>query len=214
MLMRIASFGKEAMNITIHNQYPNLELTSPVYYSNGTTCHVSHSQQVDTGNIMKASFGIGFRQKYFKSVLLCRLQIRYASRAGNQLNSSIASINDTATNVYLLVVLDAGNYDQIFYTYLIECADDFSWDEDKLWMLHRKYNFRVCKNYKSNIITWLMHGSVVMKIRRDVTYGSDYKLNVFITEGAGSYNVESPVKIELKGLVLSLSMLITLIVYC
>jgi hypothetical protein len=57
----------------------------------------------------------------------------------------------------------------------------------------------------------LIHGSLRMKIRRDITYGSDYKLDVIIYEGTGTYNALKPVKIDPKRLVLLLPMLIVLI---
>jgi hypothetical protein len=42
--MCTVSFDKEALNITIHNQHPSLELTSPVYFSSGTTYSVPSSR--------------------------------------------------------------------------------------------------------------------------------------------------------------------------
>jgi hypothetical protein len=61
--MCTVSFVKEALKITIHNQYQNLELTAPVYFSTGTTCHVSPGQQTNAGATMEASFGIVLSRK-------------------------------------------------------------------------------------------------------------------------------------------------------
>jgi hypothetical protein len=209
--MRTTSFDKEALNITIHNLYPGLELTSPVYFSSGTTCHVPSSQKKDASNTMIASFGIGFKQKDFEGALLYKLQRRYATRTENQPNNSTAPVEDAVKNVYLLVVWDLKCYFHKFRVCLIECPDEFTWNEDKLWTLYSRYPGQSYKDHKSSIVTWLMHDNTVMKTRFDITYGSDYKLDIIISEGAGKYNMEEPVKINPKKLVLPLSMLIVLI---
>jgi hypothetical protein len=74
--MLTISFVKEALNITIHNQYPSLELTSPVYFSTGTTCHASPSQKTDIGATVDISFGIDPKQEDFKCALLYKLLLR------------------------------------------------------------------------------------------------------------------------------------------
>jgi hypothetical protein len=65
--------------------------------------------------------------------------------------------------------------------------------------------------YKSDLITWSMHGGTVMKTRLDVAYGSDYELHVTISEGNWEYAMEKPMKIDPKRLVLQLLMLVALI---
>jgi hypothetical protein len=66
-------------------------------------------------------------------------------------------------------------------------------------------------NRESDIITWLMHGSAVMRTKFDLTCESDYKLDIIISEGPGKYNVKRPAKIDPKRLVLLLLILIVLI---
>jgi hypothetical protein len=83
------SFDKEALNITIRNQYSGLELTSPVYCSKNATCRVSPSQQIVTGSIMEASFGIVTMRKNFKGALLYKLRREHTTETSNQPNSSI-----------------------------------------------------------------------------------------------------------------------------
>jgi hypothetical protein len=206
--MYIVRFNKEALRVNICNLYPGLELTSPVYYSNGTTCHVSPSQQIDASTTTEASFGIDFQQKDVKGALLYKLQRKYATRTDNNSNSSIVSIENTETNIYLLVVWEVKNHCDEFYVCLIECSDDFTWD--KLWALCHQYNDQFLKDYNYSEITWLIHDDIAMKTRRRVTYGSDYKLDIFISEETGLYNMFKPMKIDTERLVLPLLMLIVL----
>jgi hypothetical protein len=207
--MHIVSSEIETLNINIHNLCPDLELTSPVYFSNGATCHVPPIQQIDTGTIIEASFGIAFKQKDFKGALLYKLQGKYAARTDNLLNNRTASIEDTTTNIYFLVIWYIGDHIHRFYALLIDCSDNFIWDEDKLWVLYRKYSERF-KYWDTSTITWLMHSDAIVKTRFDVTYGSDCKLDIVISEGIGKYNMWRPMRIDLGRLVSLLSMLIML----
>jgi hypothetical protein len=209
--MHTVSFVKEALNITIHNQYPSSELISPVYFSTGTTCHVSPSQKTNTGITMEASFGIDSKQEDFKCALLYKLRKKHTSRADNQPNDDTASIKDITTSIHLLVIWDVEDYNHKFCVCLIEFTNDFTWDEDSLWSLYDDYNNQFCEDYKSNVITWLMHDGSVMRTQSEVSYGSDYKLNIVISEGNGEDDMEEAMKIDPKRLVLLLSMLIMLI---
>jgi hypothetical protein len=152
--------------INICNLYPSLELTSPVYFSN-STCHVSPSQQTYIGTA-SASFGIDSNQKAVKGALLYKLQRKCATRAGKK-SSSTAFIENTATNMYLLVVWNVENYVRRLYVCLLECTDDFTWDEDKLWALHHQYNDQFRKDYDYLTNTWLIRGGPGMETRRNMS---------------------------------------------
>jgi hypothetical protein len=92
--MYIVRFNKEALHVNICNLHPSLELTSPVYFSDGAICHVSPSQQIDTG-ITLASFGITSHQKDVKGALLYRLQRKCVTRTVNQPNNNTTPIENT-----------------------------------------------------------------------------------------------------------------------
>jgi hypothetical protein len=209
--MCTVSFDKKLLNITIRNLYLRLDLTSPVYCSSGTVCHVSPSQQTVIGTTMGASFGIAFRQRNFKGALLYKLQRKYAIKTGNLPNSSTESIKDTATNTYLLVVWEIGDHYHGHRVCLIECTDNFTWDEDKLWALHHQYIDQLYKNYNYVRSTWLTDDNTRIRTENDITFGSDYKVDITISEGTKLYYASRPIQIDPKRLVLSLSILIILI---
>jgi hypothetical protein len=208
-LIHAVSFDKEALDITICHLHPDLELVSPVYCSNGTVCRVSPSQRIDTGDTMKASFGIGSKQGTFKGVLLYKLRRKYTTKAGRQSNNT-ASIEDTAANIYLLIIWDVQYSCHIFRACLLEYTDHFTRDEDKLWALHYEYMDRIYECYNYIEIPWLMNDGIVIKTELDVTYRSNCRLDVVISEGSGKYNMYKPAKINPERLVLSLLMLIVL----
>jgi hypothetical protein len=202
--MRIVSFDK-ALNITIHNQYPNLELTSPVYFSTGTICHVSPNQQVNTSGIMEASFEIDSNQRGFEGALLYKLQKKHTAGTDNQSNGSTTPIEDAAANIYLLVSWNY-DYDHKFYACLIRCSNNFTWNEAKLGSSHREYTYKFHWGHKPVIMAWLVYDGAVMKTKLDIIYESGYKLDIIISEEVEKYNMEGPMR-----LVLSLSMLVVLI---
>jgi hypothetical protein len=101
-----------------------------------------------------------------------------------------------------------GYYDE-FYACLIECTNDFTWDEDKLWTVRRQYMDQIRENYVNVYTMWLSNGEVI-KTGYNIIYESDYKLDIFISEGIGKYNMFKPMKIDPERLVLSLLMLIVL----
>jgi hypothetical protein len=197
--------------MTIHNHYPDLELISPVYCSKNAICRVSPNQQIVTDDIVGASFEIVPKQKDVKGVLLYKIQRKYVTRAGNYHNSNAASINYATASIYLLVVWDIENGWDDFRVCLIECTDDFTWDEDKLWSLRHQYIDQFLKNYNYRTIIWLMSDNSVIKTRYDITYGSDYKLDIVLSEGTGQYAMKEPIKTDPKRLVSLLLVLIVLI---
>jgi hypothetical protein len=207
--MYIISLHKETLRITIHNQYPGLELISPVYFSSDTPCHISPSQQTDAGTIMKASFGRYSKQEEFRGILLYKLQKKHTAKSDNQSDNSMTSIENTKTSLYFLVLWDVGYDDHVFRVCLVEY--DRTLDGDDLWRLHYKYEYVIRNYYKSRTITWSMYDGAVMETRFDKTYRSDYKLDIVISEGTKKYIVEKPIRIDLKRLVLLLSMLFVLI---
>jgi hypothetical protein len=207
--MRTISFDKEALRITIRNLCPGLELISPLYCSNSTTCHVSPSQQTNIGTKVKASFRRDSQKEGLEGVLLYKLRRKYVNRTSNWFNKSAVSVENTEKSIYLLIVWNVKDYHHEFCVYLIECANDFTWDEDKLWTLCYQLNtgflqsqYQFYENYKSNMITWLMHDGTTVKTRRNVTFGSDYKLEIFISEETGKCNTKNPIPINPKRLVL------------
>jgi hypothetical protein len=202
--------------ITIRNLCTGLKLISPVYFSVGTTYYVSPSQQIDTGNTIETSFRMSLRQKDFKGALLYKIQRKHVTIIDNQFSSSTTSIDGTATNVYLLVfwnVFDIERHYHIFRVCLVECVDNFIWNEDELWTLRHQYNDRFCKNYNYRTITWLMDDGTVIRTGHDITYGSDCKLDIVISEGTWKYNMFRPMKIDPRRLVLPLLMSIVLIAF-
>jgi hypothetical protein len=192
------------LNITIHNQYPGLKLTSPVYFNTGATYCTFPNQQTDNENTVEAIFGIDPKREYFNGILLYKLQRKQTIKTDNQIVSNIASTKDTGTNIYILVDWNVRHYSHRFGVFLIECTDDFTLDEHILCTFEEICLRQFFIRYEPDIITWSMNDSTVIKTIRNVTYGSDYKLDIVISEGIQERNMEKSIKIDSERLVLSL----------
>jgi hypothetical protein len=120
------------------------------------------------------------------------------TKTDNQLNNGAVPIESTSTNTYLLVVWGTENVHYNFYVHLIECTDELNWDENKLRTLYWECSDPYRKDYKSNIITWLMNDNEVIETRLDVTYRSEYKLDIAISRGYGKYSMKKPIQIDPK----------------
>jgi hypothetical protein len=205
--MHIIRFNKEALHINICNLHPSIELTSPVYCSN-STCHVPPSQQTYVGTA-STSFGIDHNQKVIEGVLLYKLRRKYTTRTDNYLNNVTAPIKDT--NTYLLAIWNIKDDYHSFSACLIEFTDDLTLNEDKLWALYQEHCYVFYWFPPDLSSSWLLYGDSAMKITCYMTYRSDYKLDIIISEGTREYFIMEPKKINPKRLVLLLSMLIVLI---
>jgi hypothetical protein len=195
--MSMVRFYIKSLNITIYNEYSGLELTSPVYFSTSTVYCVSPTQQTEIDYTVEISFGMDSKQDDSKCALLYKLQRKHATKTDNQHNNSnTLSIEGTETSIYLLVVWDV-KY-QHSCVCLIECTNDFTWDEDKLWALYREYNKEFYEDYQFRTITWLMNNGEVMETSPRLAYESDYKLSIFIFKEDEKDDMKRPMKIDPK----------------
>jgi hypothetical protein len=160
---------------------------------------------------MEASFGIALRQRNFKGALLYKLQRKYATITENLPNNSTEHIKDTATNMYLLVVWEIGDHYHGHRVCLIECTDEFAWDEDKLWALHHQYIDQLYEDYNYHTIICLTNDNILIRVRNSIVFESEYKVSIIISEGTELHLASRPIQIDPKRLVLSIPMLIVLI---
>jgi hypothetical protein len=186
--MCYVSFGKEALHITIRNQYPGLALIPPVYFNHGTTYCIAPSQKANTGDTIEASFGIDAEQRN-EGALLYKLEMKNVTKIEHQPNMNPSCIDDIAPNVYLSVDWNIKDGQHQFRVYLVESNAGFILDEDVLWALYKKCDDVCDEPCGANSVIWLTHGGAVIKTRFDIIYGSDYKLDIMIYKGAWKYNM-------------------------
>jgi hypothetical protein len=103
--------------VTIRNQCSNIELGSPVYFSNGIVCPRLSDQQINIRVKMSACFKINATQDEFEGVLLFKLR-RYSSSQHNTDTSTTETTESETTHIYMLVAWKVKKV-QIFRIYSI-----------------------------------------------------------------------------------------------
>jgi hypothetical protein len=151
MLIYIISLTLQStMNVIINNQCPNIELTSPVYFTKDTTCHIQFPQQMNSDSSVKVGFRTSINENMFGGVLLYHLQRK----------------EDKSISVQLLVIWRCESDELYSYTWLIEHESTLVWNKDKLKILYDRYNIRYDTHEK-----WLLDDGTELETKCELTHG-------------------------------------------
>jgi hypothetical protein len=166
------------VKLIIHNQFPGIELVSPLYYSNGAVCCLSPDQRVDVGSTMQAGFNIDLAQEEPIGALMYKLQRKNTDQPDEKAISNEEAI--CTRLVMIWKVYRSGEFHIV--SFLIEHDKDCIWDKDKLIKLvKRRKLFNI--QYTSFEDTWLMHDNTVLMTSLNVTRKEKhYKLEMTISE--------------------------------
>jgi hypothetical protein len=161
------------MKLVINNQFPGIELVSPLYYSNGAVCYLSPDQRVDVGSTMQAIFNIDPDQGLSTVALIYTLQRKDVDQSNEE----------EVTCIRLFVNWMFFSPEEIYIALdLIEYDRDHVWDNDGLFNLALYYR---PVDIQDNIIeeTYLMYDNTVLMERANITYeGECCKLEITISE--------------------------------
>jgi hypothetical protein len=171
------------VELTICNQFPGIELVSPVYASTGAKCCLSPDQSVDTGSTTRIGFNIGPDRKWSIGILMYKLQ----SKIFDQSNEDESACSQ-------LVTIWEFNSSKGFYVFLrlIEHDEGHVWDKDKLMKLAF-----ICElvNIQNSIIekTYLIRDNTVLIARmNEARKEAYYKLSVTISKASIKNETERP----------------------
>jgi hypothetical protein len=151
------------MNVTVNNQCPNIELTSPVYFTKNAMYDMQLPQQVDSNSIVKVNFKTGINQDTFGGALSYRLQWK----------------DDASTSTQLLVIWGWNSYKFYSHARLIEHESTLVWDKDKLKTLYDGYDSRY--NIDLDTEEWLLDDDTKLKTKCETLRGG-LEMNIIISE--------------------------------
>jgi hypothetical protein len=177
ILKQLADAPSE-LRLTIHNQFPGIELVSPVYATGrDVTCYLSPGQRVGAGAMMKASFDIDLTQHVSIGVLMYKLQ----RKSVGQSNKGAIS-NEEATCTQLVVIWKVNNSKKFCATsFLIEHDKRHVWDKNRLMRLTSYY--QTINIHGPIEETYLMYGSTVLMTSLNATRKAEcYKLEMTISK--------------------------------
>jgi hypothetical protein len=183
MLTYIVSFGLQfPPRVTIHNQYPNIELVSPVYFGNALVYPKLSDRQIRIGARMKTYFEINVTQNNFEGALLYELQ-KYPDNQCNLDASTTKISKNEAVHVHMLVAWKVKDSKPSIYVALVKRTKAFAWDEDKLKKLYDKNLDRLKEGRNTISNTWLMDDNETLKTTSSVNGFNEYfELSISISE--------------------------------
>jgi hypothetical protein len=183
------------VNLTIHHQFPGVELASPVYASDGASCYLSPDYIIDVGSTMQTSFNIDFTQDETMGALSYKLQRKNI----DEFNEESTSSEEETTCIQLVVIWEVDRLGEFrVISHLIEYDKDYVWDRNRLMKLAEHYK---SSNMKDALIeeTWLMYDNTVlmtiMMVARKEEY---YELEIIISKTSMNENTRRPWYIDLN----------------
>jgi hypothetical protein len=164
--------------MTIHNQYPNIELASPIYFCNCGTYYEYPVKRMDASTIMTVGFRSNLNQGESSGILMYELRRKSSEGSDHQSDVDVISakdIEEVLKMTRLLVTweikyLEEPKVDAM----LVEYDNGLVLDEDRLAKLYEKVNGMPFEVYK-----WVCVHSVVFERTRlgrvNTVLGAIYK---------------------------------------
>jgi hypothetical protein len=175
-----------AMNVTVCNQYSDIELVSPVYFYNHETCHKYPVERIGDGTTIK----IGFQfDKLPGGILMCAVQSKRTTKSHTE------TIEDTSKMIQLLVVWKIENPNKPkVYAILVE--HELVLDEDRLALLYENIDDQLSKCYDASKYTWLVCDNTALVATYEVVWKEGFELKTTISKGVVSPDNIKPMWID------------------
>jgi hypothetical protein len=173
--------------LNVHNQYQDINLTSPVYFIHGGRWHVVPDQEIDVNAVMREHIEFGSGQDILEGALVYRIQRKHAE--------SDKSAQDRSKSVQLLVAWHVEHTKGLdVCALLVEHEKEL--DEDKLRKLYQKYWHSLKTSINPTGINRLLYDATVLGITVKIMNGG-YRWDIFIAEKIKN-NVEKPLWIDVE----------------
>jgi hypothetical protein len=166
------------VKLMIHHQFPGIELTSPVYASNGAECLLSPDQNVDFGSITYACFNIDLTQSEPIGILMYEVKRKNMKQS----NKDAISSEDETRCIQFPIFWKVNNSKGFCVnSFLMEHDERRVWDNDKLMELARRYAFDI--QHSPIEETYLMHDNTTLMTRVNLAREEEcYKLEMTISK--------------------------------
>jgi hypothetical protein len=180
------------VKLIIHNQFPGVELTFPLYYREGAECYHTPGQKVCVGFTTQAGFNIDYSQNKSIGTLMYKLQRKDIDE------EAISSEEETC--IQFIVTWKFGIFGDFYVAPgLIEHDKSYVWNSYKLMEL-----IEYCKLYDIQHgrieETYLMRDNAVLMTSLNIICEEEcYKLEIIISEGSINDNTQRPKYIGLGG---------------
>jgi hypothetical protein len=175
ILICVSSLALQSLvSLNIHNQYQDIDLASPVYFTNGGRWNVAPGQEIDVNAIMRNRIELDSKQDILEGILAYRMHRHHTE--------SDQSVQDESKCIWLLVFWRV-EYTKGLHVHalLVEHDKNLEWDEDKLSELHQKcwHPLNAWINPTRN--NWLLDDEAVLATIIEVMNGG-HRWDIFISK--------------------------------
>jgi hypothetical protein len=179
--------------LTVHHQFPGVELVSPVYYNLFATCCLSPDQNIDVGSTMQANFNICPGTMWTIGILMYKLQRKNFDQPDEK-----AIFSEEVKCIQLVITWKVDSQKFYVNSYLIEHDEGHVWDRVRLTLLAYKCEL-VSIQHSLIEDTWLMHDNTVLMTSLNATHEEErYKLEMTISEANIKDDTQRPDYVDLE----------------
>jgi hypothetical protein len=203
------------MNTIVHNQHPDIELVSPVYFCNCGIYNEHPVKRTDAGAMMNVGFRFDL-DNLPSGILMYEVQKEGKAKSDHQPSIDIVSTQtakDTSKMMRLLVAWKIEQFEEPrIHIVLLEHDNELVLNEDKLVQLY-KVNDQFSRRYNSSKSTWLVSANTVLEAAYEVVQKEGIELKITISEGAKDNDTKSALWIDSERQVSSLMIIYFVLIY-
>jgi hypothetical protein len=201
MLICITSLTiHRTIDVTVHNQCPNIELISPVYFYN-CGAHYEHPvERIYYSAILKTTFSLDLDQDEPGGILMYKMQRKRNTWSNYRSSIDLICAEDISEMMRLLVIWKIRRSEEPKVNIvLVENGDELVLNEDELAQLYDKVD-NIFFNYYSR--RWLTCNNKVLETTYRVVHEEGLELRITISQGVKYWNAIKSMWINSKRQVL------------
>jgi hypothetical protein len=191
----------KTMSVTVHNQYPDIELASPVCFCDGKICNEYPVKRMGNSTMMKIDFRFDLAKYESGGILMYNVQ-RNNTRSDYQYSIDAISAEAVESTSKVMRLLVAWKIDRSWKSRvriaLVEHDNGLVLNEDKLAQLYDEVN-DMSSDY--NPLGWFVRDNTILMAKYEI---EGIGLKVTISKGTKSVHIMKPMWIDLERQVSSL----------
>jgi hypothetical protein len=205
------------IDVTVHNQYPNIDLVSPIYFCNCGIYNEYPVERTDDGAIMKVDFRFDLEQNGSGGILAYEVQRKGNIGSDHQPSTDTTSTETVEDTSKMMRFLMAWEIERLrepkVHIMLIEYDNEFALNEDKLAQLYGKIDDQLSRRYRASKSTWLVSDNTVMEAKYETVQKGGPKLKITISKGAKEEDTKSTLWIDSERQVSFLMAICSILIY-
>jgi hypothetical protein len=187
------------MDVTVYNQYSDIELVSPVYFCNHGSYNEYPVERTGGSVMMKIDFNFGL-DKLPGGILMYKVQRKGNTESDYQSNIDITlaeTVGDMSKMMRLLVVWEIERFGESrVRIVLVEHDNKLILNEDKLAKLYDKVNKQFSRSYNPSRYSWLVSANTVLKTTYEIAQKEGLELKIVISKGIKDCNARPALWID------------------